>query len=311
MGKRYAIGVDIGGSHISTVLVDLSTGRMHMESHAQQKVDNKDTADHILQCWGQVIEQTLSQVEDGELEGIGFAMPGPFDYQNGVALFENVAKYEGLYGINVGDELKRILNLPATLPFRYLNDALSFAIGECWIGKAADFNNVMAITLGTGFGSAFLTNGVPVIEGNRVPPMGYVYHIPYENGIADDYFSTRWFVGEYFSRTGISCKGVKEIAQRVEQDVEAKKMFEDFGANLGNFLAPLLQTFEAGCLVIGGNISGAYALFGPAFHEALQGQKVEIEVVVSALNESAAMAGSARLLDSNFWNKVEPLVSKI
>lgn len=311
MGKRYAIGVDIGGSHISTVLVDLTTGQVIGDSHAQQKVDNKDTANHILHCWSQVVEKTLSKAQDGKLEGIGFAMPGPFDYKNGVALFKNVAKYEGLYGVNVSEELKKLLKLSPNIPFRYLNDALSFAIGECWIGKAADFNNVMAITLGTGFGSAFLTNGIPVIEGNRVPPMGYVYHLPYEKGIADDYFSTRWFIGEYFLRTGISCKGVKEIAQRAEQEAEAKQIFEDFGANIGNFLAPLLQTFQANCLVIGGNISGAYPLFGPAFNRTLKEQKVEIEVVVSDLNESAAMAGSARLLDANFWNKVEPLVSKI
>lgn len=311
MGKRYAIGADIGGSHISTVLVDLSTGSMIIESHAQQKVDNQASADDIFRHWSLAIEKTLSALEGGELMGVGFAMPGPFDYKNGVALLKNVAKYERLYGLNVGDELKRILKLSPALPFRYLNDALSFAIGECWIGKASAYNNVMAITLGTGFGSAFLTHGVPIIEGNRVPKMGYVYHIPYENGIADDYFSTRWFIGEYFLRTGSSCNGVKEIAARAEHDPEAKKIFEDFGTNLGNFLAPLLQRFEANCLVIGGNISGAYSLFGSYFNNTLQNHNLGIEIVVSELNESAAMAGSARLLDHNFWNEVEPLVSKI
>ena len=311
MGKRYAIGVDIGGSHISTVLVDLAKGSMIIESHAQQKVDNQASADEIFHHWGLAIEKTLLQMREGELVGIGFAMPGPFDYKNGVALLKNVAKYEGLYGLNVGDELKRILKLPPALPFRYLNDALSFAIGECWIGKASAYNNVMAITLGTGFGSAFLTQGVPVIEGNRVPKMGYVYHIPYENGIADDYFSTRWFIKEYNLRTGISCNGVKEIADIAEQDLEAKKIFEDFGTNLANFLAPLLQTFEANCLVMGGNISGAYSLFGSSFNRALQNHGIGIEIVVSELNESATMAGGARLLDPDFWNEVEPLVSKI
>jgi len=166
----------------------------------------------------------------------------------------------------------------------YLNIALSFAIGECWIGKASADKNVMAITLGTGFGSAFLSQGVPVIEGNLVPKMGYVYHIPYENGIADDYFSTRWFIKEYFLRTGISCNGVKDIAERAERDLEAKKIFEDFGTNLGNFLSPLLQTFEVNCLVMGGNISGAYSLFGPSFNRALQNHSVGIEIVVSGLN---------------------------
>ena len=311
MKKKFAIGTDIGGSHISTVLIDMEKGSMIIGSHAEQKVDNQAPADEILKNWAIAIQKTMDHAQDDELIGIGFAMPGPFDYKTGVSLLKNVAKYENLYGINVGDELKKILSLPASMPFRYLNDAMSFAIGECWIGKASDYKNVVAITLGTGFGSAFLIDGVPVIEGIRVPKMGYVYHIPYESSIADDYFSTRWFIKEYFIRSGIHVSGVKEIAERANTDVEAQKLFEDFGTNMGNFLAPLLQNFEANCLVIGGNVSGAYPLFGSWFENALKKQNISIEIVISELMESAAMAGSARLLDEEFWKEMEPLVSKI
>lgn len=308
---RYAIGVDIGGSHISSVLVDMETSRMVPESLAEQRVNNKASADEILNDWAIALRKTMNYASIDELVGIGFAMPGPFDYQTGVALMKNVAKYDSLYGINMGDELKKRLNLPVEMPFRYLNDALSFAVGECWTGKAADYNNVVAITLGTGFGSAFLTNGVPVIEGDRVPKMGYVYHIPYENGIADDYFSTRWFIKEYSLRTGIQVSGVKEIAESVNHDPIARQVFEHFGTAIGNFLAPLLSKFGAECLVVGGNISGAYPLFGPSFETALAGQNVNVKTVISELMESAAMAGSARLLDDQFWKEIEPLVSKI
>ena len=309
--KKYAIGADIGGSHISSVLVDMETGRMIPESLAEQKVNNQASADEILNDWALALRKTMNSATIDELSGIGFAMPGPFDYKTGVALMKNVAKYDSLYGINVGNELKKLLQLPAEMPFRYLNDALSFAVGECWTGKAAGYNNVMAITLGTGFGSAFLTNGVPVIEGDRVPKMGYVYHIPYENGIADDYFSTRWFIKEYFLRSGIQVSGVKEIADRVNQDPIARQIFEHFGTAIGNFLAPLLSKFGAECLVIGGNISGAYPLFGPSFETALANQNVNVKTVISELMESAAMAGSSRLLDDRFWSVMEPLVSKI
>ena len=309
--KKYAIGADIGGSHISSVLVDMETGRMIPESLAEQKVNNQASADEILNDWALALRKTMNSATIDELSGIGFAMPGPFDYKTGVALMKNVAKYDSLYGINVGNELKKLLQLPAEMPFRYLNDALSFAVGECWTGKATGYNNVVAITLGTGFGSAFLTNGVPVIEGDRVPKMGYVYHIPYENGIADDYFSTRWFIKEYFLRSGIQVSGVKEIADRVNHDPIARQIFEHFGTAIGNFLAPLLSKFGAECLVIGGNISGAYPLFGPSFESALGDQNVNVKTVISELMESAAMAGSSRLLDDRFWRVIEPLVSKI
>jgi glucokinase len=281
------------------------------ESLAEQKVNNQASADEILSDWAVALRKTMNCAAIDELAGIGFAMPGPFDYKTGVALLKNVAKYDNLYGINVGDELKKRLNLPTEMPFRYLNDALSFAVGECWTGKAAGQRNVVAITLGTGFGSAFLTNGVPVIEGDRVPKMGYVYHIPYKNGIADDYFSTRWFIKEYFLRTGIQASGVKEIAGLAATEIRAKKLFEDFGYDLGVFMAPLLNTFEAGCLVIGGNISGAYSLFGPSFEKALAERNINVKIKISELMESAAMVGSSRLLDDQFWSDMEPLVPKI
>lgn len=311
MRKRYAIGADIGGSHICTTLVDVQTGEIVAASRTEQKVDNQASANEILSDWASALRRTMDHVQDNELVGIGFAMPGPFDYKTGVALLKNVAKYESLYGLNVGEELKKLLHLPTDMPFRYLNDALSFAVGECWAGKASAYKNVVAVTLGTGFGSAFLSDGVPVIEGDRVPKMGYVYHIPYKNSIADDYFSTRWFVGEYETRTGQKCQGVKEIAVQAVQESEARQLFDDFGHDLGSFLAPVLKTFGAECLVIGGNISGAYPLFGPSFNQVLKDRGVSVEVVISALTETAAMVGSSRLLDQNFWKKIEPLVSKI
>jgi glucokinase len=309
--KKYAIGADIGGSHISSVLVDMETGLMVPESLSEQKVNNQASADEILSDWAIALRKTMNCASVDDLSGIGFAMPGPFDYKTGVALLKNVAKYDSLYGINVGDELKKLLNLPAEMPFRYLNDALSFAVGECWTGKASGYENVVAITLGTGFGSAFLTNGVPVIEGDRVPKMGYVYHIPYENGIADDYFSTRWFIKEYFLRSGIHVSGVKEIAVSVSHDPIAMQVFEHFGKAIGQFLVPLLLNFDAQCLVIGGNISGAYPLFGPSFEKALAERNINVKIKISELMESAAMVGSSRLLDEQFWKDMEPLVSKI
>ncbi|MGQ8336858.1 ROK family protein [Sunxiuqinia sp. A32] len=311
MKKNFAIGVDVGGSHISSVLVDIDHGVIQQESLAVEKVDNQASAQAIIENWAKAIRKTMNSASEYKLAGIGFAMPGPFDYQNGISLIKDVAKYDNLYGVNVGKELKKILTLPVSMPFRYLNDAISFAVGECWNGQASTYKNVMAITLGTGFGSAFLTNSIPVVEGDRVPEKGYVYHIPYEDSIADDYFSTRWFIAEYKKQSGETCSGVKQLAELAANDSIANSIFEKFGENLANFLIPLFAKFQVDCLVIGGNISGAYSLFGKEFNRILKEKNIQVEVVISELKESAALVGSARLLDENFWTKVESLVSKI
>ena len=171
------------------------------------------------------------------------------------------------------------MNLPENFPVRFINDAMAFAIAEDWIGKSAGTKRSLAITLGTGFGSAFLSNHIPVVSGDEVPAFGYVYHLPVETGNADDYFSTRGLLGRYKSKTGQSLSGVKELAQLTASDSVASDLFDDFGYKLGSFLKPVVETFGAEVLVIGGNISNAYPLFGENLENQLSQSSVKIYII--------------------------------
>ncbi len=263
--QNTAIGVDIGGSHITAVAVDMQNHTIIKGSRAESPVDNKAEADEILRVWTGTLRKIVDKLPVFRLRGIGFAMPGPFDYAKGICLIRGVPKYEKLYGVNVGKAISSRLGLPCDCRVRFMNDASSFGVGEAWAGKAAGYKKMMAITLGTGFGSAFIDNRIPVVEGDTVPGGGYVYHLPVENGIADDYFSTRWFTSGYREITGKEAAGVKEIAAEAVSDTAVRALFDKFGKNLGSFLSPWLLRFGAEILVIGGNISHAYDLFGPAF----------------------------------------------
>jgi glucokinase len=304
--QNIAIGVDIGGSHITAVAVDMDGHRIISGSRAESPVDNKAEADEILTVWTDTLKRVLRGMQIFNLRGIGFAMPGPFDYVKGICLIRGVPKYEKLYGVNVGKAVASRLGLPCDCRVRFMNDASSFAVGEAWTGKAAGSRKMMAITLGTGFGSAFVDDRVPVVDGERVPKMGCVYHLPFGNGIADDYFSTRWFTGRFREVTGREAAGVKEVAIEAEHLPEVRSLFTGFGTSLGAFLAPWLKRFDAEILVIGGNISHAYALFGPAFENELRQAGCHTAVAISELKEDAALLGSAYLLDEGFWKAVQP-----
>lgn len=309
--NKYAIGTDIGGSHISCAVVDLEKESIIEGSLVSEIVNNQAPADEILNKWVFALNKSIGTIDKTQLSGIGFAMPGPFDYENGVALFERVAKYEGLYGVNVAESIKKLLLLNGSAKIRFMNDASSFAVGEAWMGKAAGYKHSVSITLGTGFGSAFLDEGIPVVEREDVPNMGCLWHIPYKRGIADDYFSTRWFVKRYAERTGKTLSGAKEIADLVQVDSDAKEVFIEFGRNLGEFLTVWLKLFKAEVLVIGGNISGAYSSFGPSLEARLNEEGINIPVNISELKEDAALVGSAKLLNEPFWEKIKPLLSKM
>ena len=312
MDRKYVIGVDIGGSHIRTIAVDIKLEEIVPNSWSSLKVNNHAPAQEILTIWAEAIALTLAKIGSEELLGVGIAIPGPFDYEKGIALFANEnAKYENLNGVNVGIELKKILKLSDNSSIRFINDATAFAVGEAWIGKTASYKKSMAITLGTGFGSAFIESGLPILERNDVPKLGCVWHLPYKNGIADDYFSTRWFINRCNEVTGKSYDGVREISVEAPFNKTIKAVFEEFGTNLGEFLAPWICSFDAPSLVVGGNVVGAYNLWGPAFQAKLHTEDIQLEVVLSDLMETSAMVGAAKLLNDKFWVDIRPLLSKM
>lgn len=307
--RKYAVGIDIGGSHISAVLINTQSREVLKESFAEQDINNKADATDIFSRWADTIKEAASRVDISELKGIGFAMPGPFDYEKGIALFEKVNKYESLYGKDVGLELRNILQYPEDVSFRFINDATAFAIGEAWIGKSKDVRRSVALTLGTGFGSAYIEDGIPAMTGDGVPEMGCLWHLPYKDGIADDYFSTRWFVNNYKSLSGKVVKGVKEIANAAEEGEEAAlSLFREYGSGLGHFLAPSVRQFHPGMLVIGGNITGAWHLFGQHLEKAFANNNIRISIELSSLKESAAMIGSGRLINDSYFEKIKPLI---
>ena len=305
MNKNIALGVDIGGSHISCAAVNLLSGEILKNTLIERAVDNKAKSDVILSVWTEVLSAVLSKLPEDSVTGIGFAMPGPFDYVKGISYIRGVAKYEQLYGINVAESISGRLNAPEDFPVRFMNDASSFAVGEAWIGSSRKAINSMAITLGTGFGSAFISNRIPIVDGPVVPKLGCVYHLPYKNGIADDYFSTRGLMRRYKELTGSELKGVKELSELAGSDIKIVELFNDFGDELGLFLAPWLKDFQSEIVVIGGNISLAYNYFGSAFEKRLKTENCICEVALSKLKEDAALAGSAYLLDDEFWKSVQ------
>ena len=96
-----------------------------------------------------------------------------------------------------------------------------------------------------------------------IPEHGYLYNIPYRDGMADDFFSTRWFVNTWnmlFPDKKVT--GVKEIALRASNgDNNAQSLFENFASNFVEFITPFLLNFKPEKLIIGGNIAKASDFF--------------------------------------------------
>lgn len=307
--KNWSIGVDIGGTHITCAAVQIAEGRLAAATRSRVSYDHEAPAEVILNAWASALNETISQLELSELAGIGFAMPGPFEYRNGVSRMQH--KFKNLYGLHIPRALDPLLAPENELPMRFLNDASAFAVGEAWLGEGRGFQKVVVVTLGTGFGSAFIDDGVPVVTGRGVPEEGCLWHLPFQDGIADHYFSTGWFLREYKKLTGGEIGGVKDLVEKAAGDALLQSLFARFGHNLAECLAPWLRQFGAEALVIGGNIAHALPLFGTSFVQDLTTAGVRLKIAPSTLLENAALLGSARLLDDVFWKKASAQLPNI
>lgn len=302
--KKVTIGVDIGGSHVLSMGVDTASGAILEKTRVHTKIDSKASSNQIFDDWARAINATIERIDDQDITGVGFAMPGPFNYAQGVARFKGNDKYESIYGLTVEDHLKSRLSIP-DLPMRFHNDASCFAIGEDGFGAARGHQRSICVTLGTGFGSSFIDDGIPIVVREDVPEDGCLWHLAFKEGIADEYFSTRGFVRAYQEKFGDTLPGVKEIVQKRESDPSVQAIFDNFGRDMITFMAPWIEKFQPSVIVLGGNISGAYSLFSPSLDREMEARGFTTEIKTSDLKEDAAILGGARLMDDSYFEKIK------
>lgn len=293
VGADVVLGVDVGGTSVKAALVDAAGA--FIGAVEQIPVDASGDAESILSAICDGLLRVAAGAPDGlhGLAAVGIGTPGPFDYERGISLITGVAKYESLYGLDVGAAIRARMKLRAGVPVRFLNDACAFALGEGVFGAARGFDRVMAITLGTGCGSAFVTgHGCNVIEGG-------VYRQRFRESIVDNYISRRGIL-DLAASLGVlpsaSADVVDLAAAAHAGNAPCLRLFREWGTMLAEALKPSLVSFRPDCVVIGGAIARSLDLFrAPLDHiaAALTVQGVASLKVVPAADVHSAVRGAA------------------
>ncbi|WP_207424647.1 ROK family protein [Desertivirga brevis] len=287
MQSSVILGVDIGGSHITAALVDISNRKIVENSLRRERIDSQGSTEDIINAWAGVLKESLLFSPNSKI--VSVAMPGPFDYENGLSLITGLNKYESLYNLNLRDLLLKKLQ-PLAEEIIFTNDAACFLQGEVFCGAAKDHDRVLGFTLGTGFGSA-------TFENQSTEEAGY-WKYPFADSICENYFSSRWFVKRYFELFDRKVANVKEIVESAGTGNEQQIIFAEFSHNLSSFLIPLIKNKNYTAIVFGGNIAKAACFFLPAVQSALTQNGINVELVVSELGESSAIIGAASLIQS-------------
>lgn len=285
MKNSTALGIDIGGSHITAALVDLGTRSVIEGSWKRTRIDSHGEATEIIASWSAVIREVFTNAPAG-IKHIGIGMPGPFDYEQGISLMKGQHKYDALYNLPVKELLAAQLDIQPE-QIRFINDAGCFLQGEVFSGAGKNYQRVIGLTLGTGLGSAIYRDGAANDAGR--------WCTPFKDGIAEDYLSTRWFVKRYQEVSGETVPDVKALVARVAVDDRIPELFNEFATNLGTLLVDFVQSEQPEAIVIGGNIANAADLFFPLLTSILQKHQINIPLVIASLGEAAALIGAASL----------------
>ena len=265
--KKYAIGIDVGGTSVKLGLFTTEGSLLEKWSIPTNTENNgkailPDIAASVL---AKIKEKNISA---DEVEGAGIGLPGPVD-EDGVIRKAVNLHWENTF--NVAEELSGYLN---GMKVKAGNDANVAALGEAWMGSGKGFKNLVMVTLGTGIGGGVIING-KILEGTTGAggEIGHI-HIQDDEEVACN-CGNHGCLEQYASATGIVRLLEKELAATDEPslmrekkhtakdvwdaveagDALATRVAEKFGEYLGKGLADIACVLNPDIFVIGGGVS--------------------------------------------------------
>ena len=279
--KKFAIGVDLGGTNLRIAAVD-ETGTLIEKVTIGTKVSLG--RDQVIDNMCDAIQRLSEKCKDsGPLLGIGIGVPGIIDNQTG--LLRESPNLPGWADYPVRAEIERRLKTIVVLE----NDANVAALGEKWLGAARDYSDMAMITLGTGVGGGLVfegkiwdgANGMAGEWGHAtVEPDGHPCGCG-NQGCLEQYASATAVVR--MAREAIAANGAPALARAANSDPEfsaksifnlaiqgdedARRIFRQVGRSLGIMLSTLVNTLNLPIYVIGGGAASAWEAFSPAMFE--------------------------------------------
>ncbi|GAB3715988.1 ROK family protein [Mariniluteicoccus flavus] len=268
--------LEIGGSHICVGAVDPRS--LAVQDFRRIDVDS-------LAPWDQLRAVVGGAAADlrGRVDGWAAAMPGPFDYARGVGGLHPSGKFRAFADRDLNAGFADALGVDRVT---WLNDAHAFGVGRHAL--LAGPRRVLALTFGSGIGSAFVADGLPLTAGEGVPPGGEVYQLPHDGGSLEDRFGPAALV-----RRHGAVADFRALCDLARVDAEVRGWVGAQFDGLADALAPWLRDFAPDAIAVGGSTCRSWDVFGPALEGGVRrvlGRNVPFDVVVDT--ERSAMVGA-------------------
>lgn len=149
--KNYVVGVDLGGTKISTALSDLEGKIINQTTIPTDAHEGEvPVLNRIINSIEKVVNDSAVSYED--IKGIGIGSPGPLDAKQGIIITTPNLPFKNF---NLVKHISEKFGVPVFLD----NDANVAAIGEFMFGAGKGAENIVFFTVSTGVGGGAILNG--------------------------------------------------------------------------------------------------------------------------------------------------------
>lgn len=316
MEKKYAIGIDVGGTNTKFGVVNRE-GEILVQDRI--KTNDKESVHDFIESLSAKLKPMIEAYGGTQaFQGIGMGAPNANYYKGTIEYAANL-KWKGII------PMAELLEKEFGMPVKMTNDANAAAVGEQQYGAAKNMNDFITITLGTGVGSGVVINGKIVIGHNGFAgELGHV--VVRHNGRLHKGTGLRGSLESYASATGLrdtaiellqSNPDVSSLLRRYtideltsetvfhcakQGDALANEVFEFTGRILGEALATFVLFSAPEAIVLFGGLTKAGDLIMKPTRQAMEDNllqvfKNQVKIIFSELNEAdAAILGASALV---------------
>lgn len=310
--KKYAFGVDIGGTTIKMGL--FKTDGTIIEKWEIPTI-TQNCGEKLLPDIANAISNQMIQkgIDKNVVEGIGIGVPGAVLNAEYVKTCVNL---NGWGEFNVSKKLSSMCNLPV----KVTNDANAATLGEMWQGGAKGYKNVVFVTLGTGVGGGIIVDG-KIVFGHH-GAAGEIGHIKVKRDeVCKCGCGKKGCLEQYASATGIVRRALELLLKSTTSSklrklnvIQAKDIFdyakegdpialevtEMMYDDLGMALATISCVCDPEVVVFGGGVSkaGSFLLEGVKrkFVEYSFPASENTQFSLATLGNDAGIYGGVRLI---------------
>ena len=301
------IGIDIGGSHIATGLVDKS-GRIISKESRDINISNIKEEKRVENLILEIIENEINYLLEKkdytkeDITKIGIAVPGsPKDTKIRNLVNLNIKEFD------LGKELKDKYNVNVKIK----NDGKCAGIAEKKYGSLKKYKDCAFLCIGTGVGSSVFLDD-ELLEPKQNPGFEFGHMVIDKNGrkcncgkngCFETYASMKRFKAEAIKIFNMDENTEAEEVQKYIRENINKKIVKDFVndylENVSIGLANIINIFEVQAISFGGSFSYYCDIFLPILKEKIENLKfnkdTKVDLITAKLKNDAGIIGATEI----------------